>query len=143
MPRAEHTKLIFVSHAGQDTWVARQIANGLALCGATPFLDEADIDIGADFEEDIRAFLDRADELLVLFTPWSLNRPYVLVEIGAAWLRRIPIVVVLYGLTIAEFQAQPNLPLFLKTRDMVNLNDIDQYFEQLKQRIIHASHEEL
>src|SRR2546428_509612 len=99
MQSVEHTKLIFVSHSGQDTWVARQLAKELTLCGATPFLDEADVDVGAEFEEDIRAFLDKADELLVLCTPWSLDRPYVWAEIGAAWIRRIPIIVVLHGLT--------------------------------------------
>lgn len=122
--------------------MARQIANGLAVCGAEPFLDEADVKIGAEFEEDIRAFLDRADELVVLFTPWSLDRPYVWAEIGAAWIRRIPIIVLLYGLTISEFQAQPNVPIFLKKRDILNLNDIDQYFVQLKQRIPGERHEE-
>ena len=38
------------------------------MLGARPFLDEADIDVGAEFEEDIRQFLDQADELLVLFS---------------------------------------------------------------------------
>lgn len=128
-------RLIFVSHAGEDTWVARQIANGISGCGAQAFLDEADVDVGGEFEEDIRGFLDRADELVVLFTPWALKRPYVWAEIGAAWIRRIPIVVVLHGLSVTEFQKQPNAPVFLKKRDIVRLNDIDRYFEQLGVRI--------
>jgi hypothetical protein len=106
-------KLVFVSHSGEDTWVARQIAKEIEHRGARPFLDEADVDVGAEFEEDIRRFLDQADELLVLFTPWSLERPYVWAEIGAAWIRRIPIIVVLHGLSITEFQTQPNVPVFL------------------------------
>lgn len=80
-------------------------------------------------------FLDKTDELLVLFTPWSFERPYVWAEIGAAWLRRIPIIVVLHGMTPTEFQAHPNAPVFLKKRDIININDIDQYFEQLERRI--------
>jgi hypothetical protein len=91
-------RLVFISHAGEDTWIARQIAREIRECGARPFLDQADIHVGADFEEDIREFLDRADELVVLFTPWSLERPYVWAEIGAAWIRRIRIVVILLGL---------------------------------------------
>ena len=70
-----------------------------------------------------------------LLTPWSLERPYVWAEIGAAWIRRIPIIVVLYGLSIHDFQALPNTPVFLKKRDMIRLNDIDQYFKQLSERI--------
>ncbi|MEQ8767900.1 MAG: toll/interleukin-1 receptor domain-containing protein [Planctomycetota bacterium] len=129
------SRLVFVSHSGEDTWVARQIAREIVACGARSFLDEADIDVGAEFEEDIREFLDQADEFLVLFTPWSLERPYVWAEIGAAWIRRIPIVVVLHGMDAHAFQAQPNTPVFLKKRDIIGLNDIDQYFEQLRDRV--------
>lgn len=135
MPSSEKQKIIFLSHSGEDMWVARQIAKEIESYGAKPFLDEADIDVGAEFEEDIREFLDKADELLVLVTPWSLERPYVWAEIGAAWIRRIPIIVVLHGLSVSEFQALPNAPVFLKRRDMIRLNDIDQYFEQLVKRI--------
>ncbi len=127
--------LIFVSHSGEDTWVARQIAREITDRGARAFLDEADIDVGAEFEEDIREFLEIADELVVLVTPWSLERPYVWVEIGSAWLRRIPIVLILHGITAAEFQAKPKSPVFLKKRDMIKLNDIDEYFDQLSKRV--------
>jgi len=126
--------LVFVSHSGEDTWVARQIAREISERGATPFLDEADVDVGAEFEEDIREFLDRADELLVLFTPWALERPYVWIEIGAAWQRRLPIVVVLHGLSAKDFQAHPNAPVFLKKRDIIRLNELDQYLKQLSSR---------
>jgi hypothetical protein len=135
MPSTADTKLAFVSHSGEDTWVARQIAREIAARGARPFLDEADIDVGAEFEEDIREFLDQAHELLVLVTPWSLERPYVWAEIGAAWIRRIPIVVVLHGISTGDFQARPNAPVFLKKRDTIRLNDIDQYFDQLGSRV--------
>ena len=125
---------VFVSHSGEDTWVARQIAHQITICGATPFLDEADVDVGAEFEENIRNFLEKADEFLVLFTPWAMERPYVWIEIGAAWLRRIPIVVALHGLSAKDFQAHPNAPVFLKKRDIIRLNEIDQYLEQLRSR---------
>jgi hypothetical protein len=114
--------------------VAKQIAKAIETQGGKPFLDEADVEVGAEFEEDIREFLDKADEFLVLFTPWSLQRPYVWAEIGAAWIRRIPIVVVLHGLSQHEFQAQPNAPVFLKKHDMIHLNDIEHYFVQLGTR---------
>jgi TIR domain len=84
-------RLIFVSHSSSDTWVAKQIAREIEARGGTPFLDEAEVDAGADFEEDILRFLERAHELVVLLTPWALERPYVWAEIGAAWGRRIPL----------------------------------------------------
>jgi len=52
--------LVFVSHCSLDTWVAKQIAREIEARGATPFLDEAHVDAGADFEEDILDFLGRA-----------------------------------------------------------------------------------
>lgn len=135
MEASEGQWLVFVSHSGEDTWVAGQIAREITARGARPFLDEADVDVGAEFEEDIRQFLDRADELLVLFTPWAFERPYVWAEIGAAWLRRIPIVVVLHGLADKDFQTHPNTPVFLKRRDIISLNNLDRYLDQLASRV--------
>jgi hypothetical protein len=54
-------------------------------CGAKVFLDEAQIDVGDDFEEEIRNYLQDCDELVVLMTPWALERPYVWAELGVAW----------------------------------------------------------
>src|SRR5229473_2605470 len=105
-------RLVFISHNGTDTWVARQIARAITECGATPFLDEAQIEVGADFEDDILAFLAKADELVVLLTPWALDRPYVWAELGAAWGRRIPIVILLHGMTAAEVQTDPRATVF-------------------------------
>jgi hypothetical protein len=128
-------RFVFVSHSGVDTWVAKQIAREIAACGAVPFLDEAQIDVGADFEEDILAFLEKADELVVLITPWALERPYVWAELGAAWGRRIPIVGLLLGLSAAELQSRPGVPILLKKRDLLPLNQIDVYLGQLRGRV--------
>jgi hypothetical protein len=135
MPSTAEKLLVFVSHASEDAWVARQIARELKMRGAEPFLAEEDSDVGAEFEESIRGFLEKADELLVLLTPWALKRTWVWTEIGAAWIRRIPIVVVLHGISAAEFESLPNTPVFLKKRNLIGLNDLEQYFGQLERRI--------
>jgi len=128
-------RLVFVSHGGKDMWVAKQIAKEIAACNAQPFLDESDINVGDDFEEKIRRFLEISHELLVLITPWSMERSFVWAEIGAAWMRQIPIIVVLLGVSTTDFQIHPNVPIFLKKRDIISINDISQYFDQLKQRV--------
>jgi hypothetical protein len=128
-------RLIFVSHCSADTWVAKQIAREIEVRGGTPFLDEAQVDAGADFEEDILNFLEKAHELVVLLTPWALERPYVWAEIGAAWGRRIPIVALLLGITTNEMQARPGVPILLKKRDLLQLNEIDTYLDQLAVRV--------
>ncbi|KJU84603.1 TiR protein [Candidatus Magnetobacterium bavaricum] len=132
---AKYKNIVFISHSGADTWVARQIADKVTSCGAQPFLDEADVDVGTEFEEEIRNMLGKASEFLVLFTPWAFERPYIWVEIGVSWYRRIPIVVLLYGLTKEEFLSNPKTPSFLKRRDMISINNIDKYLDQLQQRI--------
>jgi hypothetical protein len=38
-------------------------------------------------------------------------------------------------LTVSAFQALPSAPIFLKKRDIISLNDIDQYLDQLGTRI--------
>ncbi|HKV39339.1 MAG TPA: toll/interleukin-1 receptor domain-containing protein [Blastocatellia bacterium] len=74
MSQADSARFIFISHSSRDTWVARQIAREVTLAGGTPFLDEAEVEIGEDFEEKILGFLEAAHELLVLLTPWALDR---------------------------------------------------------------------
>jgi TIR domain len=132
---ARKTRLVFISHSSADMWVAKQIAREIEARGATPFLDETHIDAGADFEENILNFLERAHELVVLITPWALDRPYVWAELGAAWSRRIPIVALLLGLTPSELQTRPGIPVLLKKRDLLQLNDIETYLEQLEARV--------
>ena len=127
--------LVFVSHSSTDTWVAGQIAKGIEAAGASVFLDETDVAVSEDFEERILKALATATELLVLLTPWSLTRPYVWAEIGAAWGRRIPIVGVLHGLTPEDLQSDSNVPTLLKRRNLIQLNEIETYLKQLEERI--------
>jgi len=68
----------------------------------------------------------------VLLTPWALERPYVWIELGAAWGRRIPIVALLHGLSPGELQSRPGVPVLLKKRDLLRLNDIESYLKQLR-----------
>ena len=72
---------------------------------------------------------------MVLLTPWALDRPYVWAEIGAAWGRRIPIVALLLGITATELQTRPGIPVLLKKRDLLELNEIEIYLEQLGARV--------
>ncbi len=126
--------LIFISHSSKDAWVAKQIARWITDCGATPFLDEAGVEIGEDFDDRILVSLNQANELLVLLTPWALERPYIWAELGVAWGRQIPIVVVLHGVTSQELQTQPSVPLFVKKRNLIDINELDTYFRQLTAR---------
>lgn len=126
---------VFISHSSVDTWIARQIARHLEERGAKAFLDEADIEYGDDFEERILAAAKSSTELLVLLTPWAIKRPYIWLEIGAVWGQGKRIVGVLHGLSANELVTQEGTPALLKRIDLVEINNIDSYFEQLSSRI--------
>jgi hypothetical protein len=135
MGKAEAAFQVFISHSSVDTWVARQLARCVEDCGAMTFLDEADIEYGDDFEDRILAAARASHELLVLLTPWAVKRPYIWLEIGAIWGQGKRIVGVLHGLTANELVTQEGTPALLKRIDLVELNRIDTYFEQLRGRI--------
>jgi TIR domain-containing protein len=120
---------IFVSHASADKWIARVLCEKLDAIGAQTFRDDRDIDGGDDIPDRLRAALDQAHELLLLLTPQSVNRPWVLMEVGGAWLRNIRIVVVRYHLTMDL------IPVMLRSKKTIDLNEWDAYLEEVGRRI--------
>lgn len=136
MSASSNSLQVFISHSSKDTWVARQIADRISACGAGTFLDEADVAYGDDFDDKIIAAADHSIELLVLLTPWALNRPYIWIEIGLFLNERKRIVVVLHGLTAKEISTDERIPAILKRIDLVEINQLDGYFNQLKKRVI-------
>ncbi len=83
-------------------WVANRIAKDIRGCGASTFLDESNIAKGDNFKKLIHEEIALCDELVALFTPWSVNRSWVWVEIGAAWGQGKRVIAVLYGISVKE-----------------------------------------
>jgi hypothetical protein len=131
---ASRKRLVFISHSGKDAWVARQIEREVTDRGAATFLDYTHIEIGEKFEAKIIEALNRADEFLMLLSPWALDHPYIWSEAGVAWGRRLPIIGILYGMTTAEFLAKPNIPAYLKADNLQDINGIERYFDELAKR---------
>lgn len=129
------SRKVFISHAGEDTWIASRIAERCEKLGATTFLDEKQIAIGADFEADILAALKTSQEFLLLATPWSLKREYVWLELGGAWRGELYIVALLLGVTATQIQSKTRVPSILKKRNLIALNAVDRYFDELARRI--------
>jgi hypothetical protein len=123
--------LIFVSHATADKWLAKTLCEKIEECGAGTFRDDRDIQGGDDIPEAIRKSIVRANELLVLLTPESVDRPWVLFEAGAAWGRRkvSRIVAVLCHVTI------DTIPKLIASKKAVPLNDFDAYLKELRERV--------
>lgn len=126
---------VFISHSGYDTWVAKQIQGHITNLGISTFLDEDGIAGGDDFEAVILREIRESKEIVVLFTPWSIHRKYVWLEIGAAWALGIRIVCVAYKLTMDEILSECDKPSIIAKQAHFQINDLDEYFSELLNRV--------
>jgi hypothetical protein len=122
---------VFITHATADKWVAKVICEKVESVGASTFRDDRDIDGGDNIPERIRMEIKRSKELIVLMTPASVNRPWVLLEVGAAWGWRkdFRIVPVLYHVDVEP------IPEMIKAKKVIFLNDFDTYVAEIKRRV--------
>lgn len=127
---------VFISHGWADKWVAEQIARRVKIdCGAEVFIDIFDIEKGDDFEERIFDELRNCQELLILLTPWSVDRNWVWVEAGGARALGLRIVPVLYKVSLDEIERERGGKSFLLAKNIVEINELDQYFLELANRV--------
>lgn len=125
---------IFISHAGDDIWLARQIARRLEEVGAGTFLDRRDIAAGDNFRQRIREEIPRCRELLALFTPWSRRRAWVRHEIGIADALSKRIVCIFYKVTKHDFEQDDDGLAALDELNIIDINSLDDYFEAVAAR---------
>ncbi len=126
---------VFVSHSGDDTWVAEQLSRCLEDCGASTFLDRRDIAAGDDFKKRIKEEIPKCDELLALFTPWSRRRAWVRHEIGMADALKKRIVCIFYKVTVQDFLNDEDGLGPLDGLNNIDINTLESYFKALRRRI--------
>lgn len=130
---------IFISHGSHDLWLAGQIAKEVEQLGALPFLDESFIPKGSpDFKRIIREEISASREFVALFTPWSVIRSWVWIEMGAAWNREIPILAVFYGMSVSDLDKSGQGKAILEDINITDLNDFPVYLKQLSVRVLEA-----
>lgn len=120
-----------MSHATADKWIARVLCEKIEGTGASTFRDERDIKTGDDIPEEIRREITHSRELVVLLTPESADRPWVLLEIGAFWGRRRNARIV-GVLCHAKVDAIPDM---IKSKKVISINDFDDYLKELTARV--------
>jgi hypothetical protein len=122
---------VFVSHATADKWLATVLCEKLEAEQATTFRDDRDIDGGDDIPDRIRSQIKKSRELVVLLTPKSVNRQWVLLEVGAAWgwSKKLRITTVMCHVD------SDALPEMLKSKKAISINDIPTFLSQLKARV--------
>jgi hypothetical protein len=81
--------LVFVSHASEDEWIARRVAEVMERKGrrhkVKAFLDARDLESGDHFSDALRDRLREAEEMVILLSSAAIRRNWVRHEIGAAW----------------------------------------------------------
>ena len=123
---------VFVSHATSDKWLARVFCEKIdAIGGASTFRDDRDIGGGDDIPEAIRKQIKQSKELVVLLTPESVDRQWVLIEVGAAWgwRKEYRIVPILCHVTVDA------IPDIIKGKKAFHINEFDDYLRELKDRV--------
>jgi nucleoside 2-deoxyribosyltransferase len=130
---------IFISHGWADRWVALQIERHVReICGCDTFIDVYDVKKGDDIESRIFDELPRCDELVVLLTPWSVDRNWVWVEMGAARALGKRVIAVLYQVRLEDIDASKGGVTFLRSKNVLEINDLDAYFDELGPRVTAA-----
>ena len=76
---------IFISYANEDANLAEELKDALEEKGIRCFMATEDITVGDLWESAIRKALMASKRILFLLTPRSINRPWIHLEIGAAW----------------------------------------------------------
>ena len=102
------------------------------------YLDVDDVASGDNFKERIHAELHQAQELVVLFTPWSVTRSWVWIEVGATWAQGKRVIAVLYGLSITQFEELAGGKAIFEDINILDLNDFDRYLIKLQSRVSEA-----
>jgi len=120
--------VVFVSHATYDKWIARVICEKIESLGIKTFRDDRDIEGGDSIPDTVMENIRECRELLVLLTPGSRNRQWVLFEIGMAAILKKRIIPILYHIEPGE------IPGLLTGRRAFRLEDLDAYLTELKQR---------
>lgn len=127
--KVSHGHDVFISHASQDKWVALKICQSLESHGITYFRDDRDIKGGEVIPDEIVKAITRCSEVIVLLTPQSLNRTWVLLEVGMAIGRSKRVVPVAYHVGFDL------IPEMIQSVRGYELNDADRCVREIADRI--------
>ena len=93
--------------------------------GVRTFLDEVDLEGGDRIKETIKANLHACEEFVILLSPSSITRQWVLAELGGAWALDKRIMAITYDL------AAEQIPDIIEHDKSYELNDFDRYVGEL------------
>jgi hypothetical protein len=124
--------LVFIRHSSKDRWIAQQMAASIERrakrYGVRTFLDEVDLVGGDRIPVTIKAALHGCEEFVILLSPHSITRQWVLVELGGAWTLDKRVMAITHDL------APEKIPDIIEHDKGYDLNDFDRYVAELIRR---------
>ena len=94
---------LFISYAASDSALAHELRTEIEERGLTTFMAEKDIPVSAQWKQAIRDALRSSTRVLILLTPHSISRLWVLLETGAAWALDKPLIPAFAHVDPSEF----------------------------------------
>ena len=119
---------VFISHSSLDKWVAERMAEKIAETGAQYWLDERDLKGGGDIRKEINDGMHDCQEVVVLFSPNSVDSQWVSFEIGASYAKRKHLTPILNNVSHSRIT-------LLQGIKAIELNNFSQYLTELKKRM--------
>jgi TIR domain-containing protein len=118
---------VFISHSSKDKWVAERMAEKIKDAGADYWLDTRDLPGGGDIRDEISKGVNDSREIVILFSPYSKDSPWVSFEIGAASVKGRYLTPILNNVQYSDIA-------LIQGIKATELNDFDQYLSDLKER---------
>ena len=119
---------VFISHSSLDKWIAERMAEKIAETGAQYWLDERDLEGGGDIRKEINDGMHDCQEVVVLFSPNSVDSHWVSFEIGASYAKRKHLTPILNNVSHRRIT-------LLQGIKAIELNNFSQYLTELKKRM--------
>ena len=85
----QQTPVAFLSYAGEDKDLAKQVANTLQENGIETWWDEWEIRHGDSIRQKVDEGIGSCTHFLVLLTPQSIDKPWVKAEMDSAFVRKL------------------------------------------------------
>ena len=120
---------VFVSYASQDRQVAMTVVDALRGRKADVFFDEDGVCTGDDILEKLMEQVALKRELWIIVSKWSIEKYWVMLEIGAAYAQSKRVVPILSGIAASAVSND-----VLKKLRMGAIEDLDKILDDYERR---------
>jgi TIR domain-containing protein len=120
---------VLISSTPRDKDLAENLAQSVRDIGALVLSVEQTPARGETIDFDLRRLLRKADEVILILTDRSLNNPYLLFEMGAAFSMHKRVIAILVGIDESE------IPPLIAELGYVRYADLRRYLSELEQRV--------